>query len=245
MTIPKFLYHGTSAAVARIAMTEGLHPRKAHGKSNWKRTVESNPDTVYLTDAYPIYFAMNAARRGEQGAVLEIDIGKLDQLYLVPDEDVLEQAGRRFDGIEGSMRERTRHYRNKVAGHIATDAWLKSLAAMGTCGSLKPIPASAIKRVAFIDFSRCPMISMTAGDASICLGNYRFCGPKYRGLTQRLFGHEVEADPLGIGQLPTDLSSIDEQHRAVMQQMIDSRAEAERILLQELGSIEIVGNRHN
>lgn len=58
MTKPKYLYHGTNGAAARDAIVNGLSGRG--GKGNWSHSVESHPDCVYLTDAYPAYFALNA-----------------------------------------------------------------------------------------------------------------------------------------------------------------------------------------
>jgi hypothetical protein len=238
-TIPQYLYHGTSAKAARIAMTEGIQPRGKHGKSNWKRTIESNPDTVYLTDAYPVYFALNAAGKGNQGAVLQIDVAKLCQPFLVPDEDVLEQAGRGRDDVPGSMKKRTRHYRAQMSDHIGLDTWLTSLEAMGTCGFMATIPPEAISRVAMIDFNKASHLSMFAGDAMICLGNYRFCGPKYRNLTNQLFGLATEDDPLH-GQVPENLDGLPDDARAMVERMAEHRREAEAAMAADLATVEWV-----
>jgi hypothetical protein len=224
MNKPQFLYHGTSAMVANKALKEGLRPRTAHGQSNWKRTIESNPDAIYLTDAYPLYFALNCDC--DTPTVLQIDVSKIDTNWLVPDEDVLEQAGRGYDDVKGNMKQRTRWYRKRLKNYLATDAWLKSLEAMGTCGSLAPIPAEAISRVAFIDYDKAPTLCMTASGPSITLANYRFCGPQYRNLTNSIFGLPIEDDPLnGFGNLtavPSD-EDMNEESKRALQSIIDGR----------------------
>jgi hypothetical protein len=50
------LYHGCSANDLLSIMTNGLCPR-SDKKSNWKKN-PSRPDMVYLTVAYPFYFAL-------------------------------------------------------------------------------------------------------------------------------------------------------------------------------------------
>src|SRR5215831_10174199 len=109
------LYHGTGETAAREAMQAGLLPRRLTKKSNWKHTVPSNPGAVYLTDAYPGYFAANAASRKERMAIIEVDSARLDPWRLGADEDVLEQALRRQDDLpqEWTMRQRTLYYRKR------------------------------------------------------------------------------------------------------------------------------------
>lgn len=221
MNQPHFLYHGTSAMVAAKAIKEGLRPRSAGGKSNWKRTVESNPDAIYLTDAYPLYFALNCDC--DTPTVLQIDVSKLNTNFLVPDEDVLEQAGRGHDDVKGGMKQRTRWYRKRLKNYMATDAWLKSLQAMGTCGSLAPIPPEAISRVAFVDYDKAPTLCMQGMDASISLANYRFCGPQYRNLTNRIFGLPTEHDPLNDIEALTIPEGADEESIEGLKHLIDGR----------------------
>jgi hypothetical protein len=217
MNAPRYLYHGTSAKVAERALREGLKPRSAEGvRSNWKRTIESNPETVYLTDAYPLYFALNCDSKAP--AIIQLDVEKLNTLWLVPDEDVLEQAGRGQDGLQGTMKQRTRTYRKRLPGYVATDKWETSLQAMGTCGSMQPIPAEAIAQVAFIDAAKAPTLCFGASDAMICLQNYRFCGAKYRNLTNQIFGLPLEEDPLNAPfEIPADALPDDPQFEPIRQ----------------------------
>jgi hypothetical protein len=236
---PQFLYHGTTVSAAQRALEIGIRPRREHGRSNWKRTIESNPKTVYLTDAYPLYFAFNAAEhKQEEAAVLQIAVDRLDQLWLVPDEDVLEQAGRGHDGITGSMKKRTRFYRDRILDHLATDMWKHSLEAMGTCGSMKPIPPEAITRVAYVP-QDCRQLSMAACDAMIVLANYRFCGTKYRNLTNRLFGLPQVHDPLLGDDLNPDISKFPPDAQATIAAIVEGRKRYDEALAADYARIRI------
>jgi hypothetical protein len=195
------LYHGTSIAVARRAVVDGLKPRKMTKAGNWDKS-PSHPGAVYLTDAYPLYFGVQALEttyyKVPEGdgrhvaAVVEVDASRLSPFDLVPDEDVLEQVGRKHDDLPKgwTMRQRTTYYRNRLASDYRNgEGWLKSLEAMGTCAHLGVIPASAITRVAFVD-NRVPAgahLMWIALDASISLINYRFMATKYRELTAKVF----------------------------------------------------------
>ena len=43
---------------------------------------------VYLTTAYPFYFALNASQDDSNAVVFEIDAGRLKQDNFYPDEDI-------------------------------------------------------------------------------------------------------------------------------------------------------------
>jgi len=182
------LYHGTSESRAKRILVEGIKPRHASGKSNWKHSVESNPEAVYLTDAYPMYFANVASKTGERWAVIEVDTDRLDESKLHPDEDILEQCGRKYDGLPKTwdMKRRTRHYRKQA---INNPNWEKSLEFMGTCGYYDTIPVKAITRVVYFDPKKYDAgMILSLIDCSISLMNYRFCQTQYRARTKWLMG---------------------------------------------------------
>ncbi len=52
------LYHGTNLTNWEKIKEVGLLPRSMGANSNWEHTVESDPDTIYLTDAYAMYFSL-------------------------------------------------------------------------------------------------------------------------------------------------------------------------------------------
>ena len=114
------VYHGTSMSAWKKIRQSGLVPRGETGQSNWTHSIESNPDTIYLTDAYAMHFALSAirgtAKKFEEAVIIEVDTDKLEKSALVADEDALEQVSRKQDGLppDWSMQDRTRHYRGMV-----------------------------------------------------------------------------------------------------------------------------------
>ncbi len=85
------LYHGTSIENADRIMKEGFRDRLALKKGNWAKKVESVGGHVYLTSAYPFFFARQAAKKGDKtAAVIKVEVD-LEDLY--PDEDFLHFAG--------------------------------------------------------------------------------------------------------------------------------------------------------
>jgi len=217
------LYHGTSESRARKLLIEGITPRGKRA-GNWEHTIESNPKAVYLTDAYPIYFAYTAASNlDERGAVIEIDLAKVDQSRLHPDEDVLEQAGRKFDHLQKKgMIERTRYYRRHAREN---PNWQKSLEAMGTCGYYGVIPPQAISKIVLVEWKKFDagfLLSMV--DCSITLLNYRFCQDKYRAYTRWAMGEQITATDLGY--MPQIFPGIDAQ----IEQIIRERSGFETLM---------------
>lgn len=206
------LYHGTSSKIAKKALKTGLLPRSITGTSQWEHTIDSNPDCVYLTDAYPLYFSVNAANtKNSQPAIIEIDTDKLDQSKLYPDEDVLEQAGRKADDLpkDWDMNKRTEHYRTLLPMYNRGE-WKKSLEAMGTCAYGGTIPPEAITRIVIIDHKKQAGLCWTAMDASISLLNYNFMKGKYRALTNWIFQNPIDySSDAQYG----DLSHFDENIR--------------------------------
>jgi hypothetical protein len=191
------LYHGTSAHIARQALTNGLLPRSESGADgNWEHTCPSNPELVYLTSAYAPYFAMTATEPGELWGIVEVDTDLLDEYDFLPDEDFLEQASREQElpedwGINGaSMEDRTQWFREHLwqFRHL----WEKSIEGLGNCAHEGVIPPEAISRISLYDSTSNPSLSMMAMDPAICLMNYRFCGEKYRALCEWFMGDDVK-----------------------------------------------------
>jgi hypothetical protein len=84
------LYHGTTERHLRAIQRHGLLPRRITGESNWSGDVESKEDFVYLTDAYPVYYAVGPAFAEECAPadllILKVDV---DENRLYPDEDFI------------------------------------------------------------------------------------------------------------------------------------------------------------
>lgn len=113
------LYHGTTEAVARAALAQGLAPRSlTQAKGNWDKH-PSNPHAVYLTTAYAGYFAACASDDGNKWGLVEIETDLLDVARLVPDEDWLEQVSRTqaISGLRAKSITR-RHARLRVRSQV-------------------------------------------------------------------------------------------------------------------------------
>lgn len=193
------LYHGTTEAVARAALAQGLAPRSATQVSgNWDKH-PSNANAVYLTTAYAGYFAACAAETGKWGLV-EVETDLLDATWLVPDEDWLEQVSRTqvVKGMRAkTVAGRTRWLRDRLIlfrGH-----WLDSIGGLGNCAYLDEIPASAVTRVCVFDPKSNQAMAMHALDPCISLMNYAFCGEKYRNLLRWFFDGDVSPGELFFG----------------------------------------------
>lgn len=188
------LYHGTSVKYLDKILKDGLEPR-GKGKGNWKHTIDSHPDVIYLTNAYAIYFAHIAAGDGDDLVVLEIDTAKLNPLNLVPDEDFLEQATRKTGPapIGKSVKVRTGWYRRRLRDFALH--WKDSIEHLGTCGHFGPIPAKAITRYATLPDARRYEIIMSGMDPMISLANYRIVGDRYRNWIRWLFDDPLEGGP--------------------------------------------------
>jgi hypothetical protein len=240
------LYHGTSAAVARLALTEGLKPRAdlEDLEGNWKDN-PSSPFSVYMTSAYALYFAMAASGEDDEVGIVEIDTDKLPGM-LLPDEDFLEQASRAqdlpsdpfWDDLKrmGSMEARTRWFRNNLLAFA--HAWEDSIKGLGNCAHDGAIPAHAVTRVSIFKPSSNRTISMMSMDPSISTMNFRFCGAKYQALTQWAVGHDV--DPLAFthfGMIPQDqLEDMPDELRQSFEQQASQMSQ----VLSERGGLEVL-----
>lgn len=94
---------------------------------------------VYLTDAYPAYFAVNATDIDTDTMMLvEVDMDRLDPANLHPDEDYLVEAA----GLK--PREARRKIRN------FQHAWQDSLRELGNVAHRGVVPLSAITRISIL-----------------------------------------------------------------------------------------------
>lgn len=191
------LYHGTSERLAKKILKSGPKPRESTGNGgHWKHTVDSREDAVYLTDIYGLFFAGHAARTKKDGraVIFEIDIDKLYESRLVPDEDFLEQATRSqpIEGlIDDNMESRTIYFR--MFSHLPhlQQYWLKSLEGLGTICHLGEIPREAITRMVYLDLRKRTELWIMSGDPTISLMNHLICKQKYSALTNWIFGEVV------------------------------------------------------
>lgn len=154
------LYHGTSMESADSIMRHGFKDRVGAGKKNWDGVVLSKVGFVYLTRAYPFFYAMNAAGGHERASVLKVVVDTDD---LFPDEDYIRGSG--------CLRKRIalKHYK-----HLA-DASLKYL------GNVAIRPEKVGKVVGRKDFWVNEMWQYS--DPSMSQMNYAMLGEYYRELT--------------------------------------------------------------
>lgn len=233
------LYHGTSGSAARTILTEGLQPRsflyedvdEEDGQGNWHHSVPSNPECVYLTNAYAGYFAAVAADDEEEMAIIEVETDDLDEDFMCPDEDFMEQASRGQtldnEGFEGlleagsDMKERTLWFRDNILAF--SHMWRESIKHLGTCCYYSGIDPSDILRVSFINQKAAAKMVMLAMDPSICLMNYQIIGGKYRTLTQWFMGEPVEVEQLSTwgvtANMPPQFRTQADAHHAALREI--------------------------
>lgn len=214
------LYHGTSTRYLDLLLRGGIKPKQDQDgeeeRGNWEHTnFPSRDDMVYLTVAYPFYFAMCAAgetsdREGEkyQPVVLEVESDELDQDLFHPDEDFIaqvmaEQEKMSLEDCHNYVLENLENWQ-----HL----WRESVEHMGNCAYMGTVPPNAIKRYCVFRSDQRPYLSMAFLDPSISILNYRFCGEKHRGYVAWMFQDAelipTAINPFGIGgvQVPEGLS---------------------------------------
>ena len=203
------LYHGTTAAVARLAFERGLSPR---GDTGAKTTWEDNPsreDMVYLSRGYAPYFAACATQDMEPWGIVEVDTDLMEEPLFHPDEDFLEQATRRGggDGVCDSswpMEVRTAWYRENLTSY--QHCWEDSVKNLGNCAYLGQIVPSEVTRVAIYDPKSNGSMTMMALDPMISIMNWTIMGgTKYSALTDWFFGMGLQPghfEPLFFTKVP-------------------------------------------
>lgn len=184
------LYHGTNESHLPKILKHGIQPRRHSKNDNWEHSVSSNSSCVYLSIAYPLYFA-NAAIADEHDTgrlmVLEIDDDQLLTWMLCADEDFLAQANANPKKRDLPMKEKNEYYKKVMHRYSHTT----SLEHMGNCAYRGSIPKYAITRVAFIEQKTYAQMVMRGYDPSISTMNYMFRGHNYRQSTKWLFNPEA------------------------------------------------------
>ena len=199
------LYHGTSSRLLQDILAKGIRPRGRRA-GNWT-DYPSRSDMVYLTTAYPLYFAIHAARKDEKSLILEIDTNLLDETKLYPDEDFLALVT--IHHHPEMILSTAHNYIRRRLGQWQ-HLWATSIEGMGNCCYKGIIPPGAITRYCLFDSTR-TTIAMMGMDPSISILNYTFCKHKYFGLVAWLFGDQPilpDEWPEGL-KVPPEL----QQHR--------------------------------
>jgi hypothetical protein len=177
------LYHGTAERYLKQILSKGIRPRKGNGDGNWEK-YPSRSDMVYLTTAYPLYFATTAIKDDERGLILEVDTRHLNEKKLHPDEDFIAQVLSKhqnvsLDSVHKIVRDKLEQFK---------DMWRDSVENMGNCAHKGIIPPHAITRYILIDFTKRIELAMMAADPMISIINYTICKNKYINLVRWSFG---------------------------------------------------------
>lgn len=82
------LFHGTSDKFLRPIMRKGILPRAQTNRSTYDGDLVSNPDRIYLTDVYPLQFALHAVEK--HGGNILVAAVEVNEEILEPDTDFAE-----------------------------------------------------------------------------------------------------------------------------------------------------------
>ena len=173
------LYHGTSFKHLEKILKIGIAPRFRR-KTVWPDN-PSRKDMVYLTTAYPFYFAQSAAMDKSKLVVFETNSDNLNNDRIFPDEDFIYQQ-LKIQKQELPLED----IRDMIDGWQIY--WKDSIKGLGNCAYQGLITTSSITRYCIADLSERSTLTMNILDPSISLMNYKFMGEYYRQLVAWFFG---------------------------------------------------------
>lgn len=169
------LYHGTSAKHLDEIIEDGLKPTSLSvSTSHWE--CESNPNLVYLSDTYALYYALVAGMEHKEDAV----VFKLDSpvCTMYPDEDYMAQQYPFSHDLIGD----TKSYRDTMFSlekEKRIELSLESLNRLGT------VSTPYVKPEQLLSYTRIPYesimdIVMMECDPIITLMNHRYLSKSYQ-----------------------------------------------------------------
>lgn len=179
------LYHGTSTEHLDDILKNGLQPRLITGqKSNWEGGIQSKPDFVYLSDAYPVYFASSALSDETcHPVVLKVEV---QPEALFPDEDfVAYQLTRKNDS----------EWQNTIAKVDPADyqhLWKESLRLNGNVCTPAVPPASILEHRVLPMPDYASLLLKIGADSQPTPINFAFKGHYYRDCTAAIFRYRLE-----------------------------------------------------
>jgi hypothetical protein len=189
---PTHVYHGTSEKAACTVLKQGRLRPRGERASNWG--VASRNDCIYLTTGYAPYFAAASVNENERWAIIEVELGKLRERSLLPDEDFIEQATRTRNKTASNLVRRTKQIRENLLEF--QENWSLSLNKIGNVAYQGTIRLSSITKIVLFDPKSNPHIAITAMDPTITILNWMFCGEKYCALTRWFMDQPVTADEI-------------------------------------------------
>ncbi len=177
----KTLYHGTSAKHLEAILKKGLLPRSAHGNSNWEGDIESKAGFVYLTDAYPVYFAYAAAKENEDLAIVRVEV---DEVKLFPDEDYVALCLKTHDPFFKNIPLTEINAMIRLEGY--RKYWVESLKFNGKV-AIRKVPSKQITGHVIIRSDDMNTILATGGDSVPTPLPYKLLGSFYRETIEEMF----------------------------------------------------------
>lgn len=172
------LYHGTTADNLENILKNGIQPRFFTKKeSNWEGPIASRENLVYLTDAYPVYYAMTALKGEEDLLIIEVEVDEQD---LYPDEDYIGYLithAHKINRIEAI----------KSVNPLDHKEFYKDSLEFNGVASCLGINKKQILRYITIPGHQTDIILQTGGDASPTPFNYKILKEYYRSAVQALF----------------------------------------------------------
>lgn len=187
------LYHGTSEVYLNKILEKGLVPRKDQKipNSNWKE-YPSQTNMIYLSTAYPFYFAYTACDQVNQskGVVFELDLPD-DSTSFYPDEDFIYHCIKnRYKDKYNTSKEALKQLHEDIKNNLQSyqHYWGHSITKMGVCSYKETITPEHIKRYCVVDFRKTPHIALSCLDPSISPDNFAIKGKYYQDLVKWFFG---------------------------------------------------------
>lgn len=196
-TLPKHLYHGTTATRLGSILRQGLRPRGKSRPGN-RKAYPSRKDMVYLSTAYAPYFALNSLGDGDTALIIEVDTDQLDPARCYPDEDFVAQC------LAYQEKRPLKPVHDGVQADLESYQHLYSLSVerMGNLAYRGSVPADAITRYVSLTPESQPDLCMMSMDPCISPLNYQFCATKYRSIIAWLFGDREDFEVWGAGPVP-------------------------------------------
>jgi hypothetical protein len=187
-----------------------------------------------LTDAYALYFALNAVPEHSDGQPLiveiETDLDPMAHGLLCPDEDFIAQVlwhgrgkGERLHPAKLNRAKSLRELSQMIEPKAYQTSWEESVAHLGNCCRYGGVPRACITRHAVIDAAACTLLCYQALEPTISLLNYRFLAPWYRSLIAHIF----DGAPLTQGE--ADIVAP-EHSAALLQALHDERHNGVRVV---------------
>lgn len=163
-----------------MILEAGILPRNATKQgSNWDGKIQSKPNLVYFTTAYPVYYALAAAGSDDDLVIIRVDV---DETELYPDEDFIAQCLWK-QRICGSSLE---DFIFEIDPTAYKNMSMHSLEHNGTACALS-VSADQIIDYKIISRKNKDLILHIGGDAMPIPMNYKFKGEYYKNCIKALF----------------------------------------------------------